>query len=128
LVVQSAGLPFLTLALPLQGRDPAQKTLEASRSQFEVDREATLRLTKFIAADLRPFLFVQSPFFLEFLASLNSRYHPPVATTISRTHIRTLYDEKVTTVKQALAQAGPLSLCFDGWTDKYYSRSYLGVR
>ena len=54
--------------------------------------------------------------------------HIPAPTTLSSTALEDTYQTVRTALKSQMADVNSICLMFDGWTDRYKARSYMGVR
>ena len=96
----------------------------AALSSHEVNSYLTLWFCK----DLLSFDTVAKKGFQGFFAKNFPSVSLPSATTLSCSALDDIYHAVYDVVKIKLADAKSLCLMFDGWTDKYRSRPYMGIR
>lgn len=106
----------------------AGKHASPATSQHEFNRD----LCHMICTDLLPFSMVSGVGVQNFFAKNFPYVHLPSESTLSTTALYDLYRGLKSDVKKLLAEVitdhGAFCLMFDGWSDKYFSRSYLGLR
>ena len=92
------------------------------------DHELNRRLVIWFCMDLIPFDAVQKDgmkgFFDRILPSLNL----PTPVTLSSSALDDVYMSLRSQVQNMMKNCKSLCLMFDGWTDKYRARSYMGIR
>jgi hypothetical protein len=107
------------------GKDRESKPAE---TQFELSRD----LCRMMCVDLMPFSTVSGRGFIAFCRKNLPSMTLPDESTLSRGALYDLYCALKVSVKtdiqKALTDGGCLCLMFDGWTDRYHGRPYLGLR
>ena len=93
-------------------------------SQHEFNRDVLLWFTR----DLQPFSGTSKERCQDFFAKYLPMYKLPDESTLPKTALEDMYTVGVAKVKQFLADVRSACTMFDGWTDKYKSRSYLAIR
>ena len=96
----------------------------SSASSHEVTRDIVL----WFCRDLLAFENVGKEGLLDFFRVNVPSIHLPSAVTLAGTALEDVYQAIRREVKNVLADVKAVCLMFDGWTDRYKARSYLGVR
>jgi hypothetical protein len=106
----------------------AGKDVPPAKSNFEFNRDLCLT----VCTDLLPFNMVSATGFSKFFAKNFPDVKLPSQCTLSTTALYDLYRTLRTEVKNLLSDVadsmGCFSVMFDGWTDRYHARSFLGTR
>lgn len=112
-----------SLSMTAKGR-----TKRPAANEYEFNRDLCMML----CVDLLPFDTVTGKGFSSFFEKNLPGKELPSESTMRRSALYDLYRTLKASVKEQLievAQAGgSFCLMFDGWTDKYYGRPYLGLR
>ncbi len=95
-----------------------------AQSKYEVTRDIVV----WFCRDLTPFLSVEKDGFTDFFAKNLPNITLPSADTLSNTALEDVYQALLVIVKDRLSTVNSICLMFDGWTDRYRARPYLGVR
>ena len=99
-----------------------------AKSNFEFNRDLCLM----VCTDLLPFNMVSRTGFSKFFAKNFPYVKLPSQSTLSTTALYDLYRTLKMEVKNLLSDVadskGCSSLMFDGWTDRYHGRPFLGIR
>ena len=102
--------------------------VSAATTQHEMNRDMCLML----CTDLLPFSVISGIGFKNFFAKNFPDVRLPCESTLKNTALYDLYSVLKDDVKKLLADVvadqGTVSLMFDGWTDRYHGRPYLGLR
>lgn len=93
-------------------------------SQHEFNRD----LVFWFCRDLVPFNFTAKPGMTAFFEKNVPGFDLPSQATLSSTALNDVYLATLARVKEALLGVKSFCLMFDGWTDKYRARPYLGLR
>ena len=78
--------------------------------------------------DLLPFEEVEKAGFTAFFTKIFPSLPAPTGATLSITALNDVYHSCVARVKDYLEDVPAVCIMFDGWTDKYRARPYVGVR
>ena len=93
-------------------------------SSHEVNRDFVI----WICWDLLPFDIVGKEGFKSFFEHNAPELHTPTPKALSATALEDVYQAVKDAVKMKLTSVKSICLLFDGWTDQYKVRPYLGVR
>jgi hypothetical protein len=105
------------------GESGSAKTATGT-SQHETNRDIAL----WFCRDLIPFHAVEKEGFRGFFATILPSISIPSRQTLSSTALDDIYNAVKIAVKSKLENTVSLCLMFDGWTDRYKRRPYMGVR
>ncbi len=93
-------------------------------SNYEVARKMVL----WFCRDLMPFEAASKEGFMDFF-SMNVPYmHIPSTDTLRKTALDDIFQVVRRQLKERLSSVRSICLMFDGWTDRYRVRPYLGIR
>jgi hypothetical protein len=107
----------------LKKHDNATSSITAT-SDHEVARDVAL----WFCRDLMPFEAIGKNGLVGFFAKNVPHLHLPKSNTLANTSLDDVYQAISSAVKQKLANVNSICIMFDGWTDRYKARPYLGVR
>lgn len=100
------------------------KVLPPAQSTCEIAEDIAL----WFALDLKPFSSIEQKGFKFFMAKNIPQIELPDEGSVRRTALRKLYSTLKDEVTEEICKAPAICLLFDGWTDKYKARGYLGLR
>jgi hypothetical protein len=95
-----------------------------AKSEYELNRDITM----WFCRDLMPFEAVSMGGFTNFFAKNMAHCNLPKPQTLANTALFDIYQVVHGVVKQQLTTVNSVCLMFDGWTDRYKMRPYMGVR
>jgi len=109
-------------------RNSGRENLKPATSGYQFNRDLCLML----CVDLLPFSTVSNKGFSGFCAKNLPSMQLPDESTLSRGALYDLYSSLKSDVKKQLQlvrdKGGCFCIMFDGWTDRYHARPYLGLR
>jgi len=92
------------------------------------DHELNCHLVIWFCRDLIPFDAVQKDGMKEFFDRILPSLNLPTPVTLSSSALDDVYMSLRSQVQNMMKDCKSLCLMFDGWTDKYRARSYMGIR
>ena len=99
-------------------------TITTATSGHEFNRD----LLFWFCRDLVPFNFTSKPGMIAFFDKNVPGFELPCPATLSSTALNDVYLATLSKVKEALSGVKSLCIMFDGWTDRYRARPYMGLR
>ncbi len=93
-------------------------------SSHEITRDIVIWLCR----DLLPFDLVEKVGFQSFSAKVMPQVNIPSSDTLATTALEDVYQAIRHALKKKLESVKSICLMFDGWTDRYKARPYMGVR
>jgi len=99
-------------------------TITSATTQHEFNRDMIF----WFCRDLVPFNFTAKPGMIAFFEKNLPGFELPSQAALSSTALNDVYLATKTKVKEALSDVKSLCVMFDGWTDKYRARPYMGLR
>ena len=102
----------------------AASSVTGATSKHELNRD----MVTWFCRDLLPFDLVSQEGFKGFFTKNAPNLELPSPSALLGTGLEDVYQAVRTVVKSKLADVKAICLMFDGWTDRYRARPYLGVR
>jgi len=95
-----------------------------AESPHELNRDILI----WFCRDLLSFDAVEKRGFVAFFQKNFPKWQVPTAATLSSTALNDVYQSCVQQVKEYVDDVPSMCVMFDGWTDRYRARSYVGIR
>jgi len=104
--------------------DQSSSGTSMATSTHELNRDITI----WFCRDLLPFEEVEKEGFLAFIEKNFLNCQVPTAATLSITALNDVYQSCLQRVKLYIKDVPSICVMFDGWTDKYRARPFVGIR
>lgn len=104
--------------------DQSSSATSIATSAHQLNRDITI----WFCRDLLPFEEVEKDGFVAFFEKNFPNCKVPTAATLSTTALNDIYQACLQRVKQYIQDVPAICIMFDGWTDKYRARPYVGLR
>lgn len=123
-IAKESTLSTMEKYLTKYDQSPSGSGTSLATSAHELNRDIAI----WFCRDLLPFEEVEKDGFLAFFEKNFPNCRVPTAATLSITALNDVYQSCLQRVKLYLKDVPAICIMFDGWTDKYRARPFVGIR